>query len=563
MTANKRVFIVGGVAGGASCAARLRRLDEQAEIVLLDRGPYVSFANCGLPYYVGNVIQNESALLVATPELFLKRFNIEVRIHSEVVSIDRAAREIEVRDLVSGGLYREKYDALVLSPGAAAIRPPLPGIDLPGIFTLRTVPDSRRIREWIETRSAKRAVVVGGGFIGLEMAENLARRGIEVTIVEMADQLMPPLDPEMAEFIHQRLETHGERLQLGDAVTAFESSGDGGIIVRTKKGATLSVDIVILAIGVRPETFLARQAGLEIGMRGGIHVDDQMRTSDENIWAVGDAVENRNFITGVPDLIPLAGPANRQGRIAAEVISGRDSRFRGLQGTAVCGFFGIVVAMTGATEKSLKRANVTDFQAVYLHPGHHAGYYPGAKPIHMKLIFNKKDGRILGAQAVGEEGVERRMDVIAMAMQLGGTVFDLEEAELCYAPQYGAAKDPVNVSGMIAANVVRGDVELADWNLLGSNGTMILDVRDPSEFAAGTIAGAVNIPLGQLRERLEELPRDREIWISCGVGQRAYYACRLLSQHGFKVRNLSGGYESYRARYPQGIHVADEVARAK
>jgi len=554
---------VGGVAGGASCAARLRRLDEQAEIVLLDRGPYVSFANCGLPYYVGNVIQNESALLVATPELFLKRFNIEVRIHSEVVSIDRAAREIEVRDLVSRGLYREKYDALVLSPGAAAIRPPLPGIDLPGIFTLRTVPDSRRIREWIETRSAKRAVVVGGGFIGLEMAENLARRGIEVTIVEMADQLMPPLDPEMAEFIHQRLETHGERLQLGDAVTAFESSGDGGIIVRIKKGATLSVDIVILAIGVRPETFLARQAGLEIGMRGGIHVDDQMRTSDENIWAVGDAVENRNFITGVPDLIPLAGPANRQGRIAAEVISGRDSRFRGLQGTAVCGFFGIVVAMTGATEKSLKRANVTDFQAVYLHPGHHAGYYPGAKPIHMKLIFNKKDGRILGAQAVGEEGVERRMDVIAMAMQLGGTVFDLEEAELCYAPQYGAAKDPVNVSGMIAANVVRGDVELADWNLLGSNGTMILDVRDPSEFAAGTIEGAVNIPLGQLRERLEELPRDREIWISCGVGQRAYYACRLLSQHGFNVRNLSGGYESYRARYPQGTHVSAEVAHTR
>jgi len=395
------------------------------------------------------------------------------------------------------------------------------------------------------------------------MAENLARRGIEVTIVEMADQLMPPLDPEMAEFIHQRLETHGERLQLGDAVTAFESSGDGGIIVRIKKGATLSVDIVILAIGVRPETFLARQAGLEIGMRGGIHVDDQMRTSDENIWAVGDAVENRNFITGVPDLIPLAGPANRQGRIAAEVISGRDSRFRGLQGTAVCGFFGIVVAMTGATEKSLKRANVTDFQAVYLHPGHHAGYYPGAKPIHMKLIFNKKDGRILGAQAVGEEGVERRMDVIAMAMQLGGTVFDLEEAELCYAPQYGAAKDPVNVSGMIAANVVRGDVELADWNLLGSNGTMILDVRDPSEFAAGTITGAVNIPLGQLRERLEELPRDREIWISCGVGQRAYYACRLLSQHGFNVRNLSGGYESYRARYPQGTHVSAEVAHTR
>ena len=554
MMPGKRVFIVGGVAGGASCAARLRRLDEQVEIVLLDRGPYVSFANCGLPYYVGDVIQDEAKLLVATPELFRKRFNIDVRVHNEVTSIDRAAREIEVRNLVSSRLYREKYDSLVLSPGAAAVRPPLPGVDLPGIFTLRTVPDSRRIREWIDARSAKSAVVIGGGFIGLEMAENLVHRGMRVTIVEMANQLMPPLDPEMAELVRQNLPTGNVQLLLGDAVASFETGPEGILTVHTQKGSVCTADMVILAIGVRPETTLARQAGLQIGARGGIQVDDQMRTSDPSIWAVGDAVEVRGVISGVPELIPLAGPANRQGRIAAEVIVGRNSRFRGIQGTAVCGFFGIVVAMTGATEKSLRKIGAADFQSVFLHPGHHVGYYPGAKPIHMKLLFDIRNGRILGAQAVGEEGVERRVDVISMAMQMGGTVFDLEEAELCYAPQYGAAKDPVNVCGMVASNVVRGDVALADWSTLRASSALILDVRDPAEFEKGTIENAINIPLGQLRERIGELPVDREIWISCGVGQRAYYACRFLSQHGFKVRNLSGGYESYRAWYPRGVH---------
>jgi rhodanese-related sulfurtransferase len=366
----------------------------------------------------------------------------------------------------------------------------------------------------------------------------------------MANQLMPPLDAEMAEFVHRRLKTRAHQLQLSDAVSAFEACPEGGLIVRTKKGGAFPADIVILAIGVRPETSLAKNAGLQVGLRGGIHVDNQMRTSDPNIWAIGDAVETRSVITGTPEMIPLAGPANRQGRIAAEAIAGRDSRYRGLQGTAVCGFFGLVVAMTGATERSLKRAGMTDFQAVYLHPGHHVDYYPGAKPIHFKLLFNPRDGRILGAQAVGEEGVERRVDVIAMAMQMCGTVFDLEEAELCYAPQYGAAKDPVNVCGMVAANVVRGDVQLANWNDLPNSGALILDVRDPGEFQNGSIDGAINIPLGQLRDRLNELPRDKEIWINCGVGQRAYYACRLLAQRGFKPRNLSGGYESYRAFYP-------------
>lgn len=547
----RRVVIVGGVAGGATCAARLRRLDESAGIVVLDRGPYVSFANCGLPYFVGNVIQDEAKLLLATPELFRERFNIEVRTENEVIAIDRGTCDVLVRDLETGREYREPYDALVLSPGAAPIRPPLPGIDLPGIFTLRSVPDSEDIREWIEAKNARRAVVVGGGFIGLEMAENLAHRGIDVTIVEMADQLMPPLDPEMAEYVSRRVAHHTAHLQLGDGVAGFEQAADGSLTVRTRSGAAFGADLVVLSIGVRPETELARAAGLEIGERGGIRVDPQMRTSDPRIWAIGDAVEVRNRITGQWDLIPLAGPANRQARTAADVICGRDSRFRDVQGTAVCGFFGLTVALTGATEKALRRAGIEDFGAVYLHPGHHVGYYPGAKPIHMKLVFRRSDGLVLGAQAVGEEGVERRIDVIATAIQMGATVFDLEEAELCYAPQYGGAKDPVNLAGMIASNVIRGDVELAPWSELHTAGAVLLDVREPSEFRGGCIDGAVNIPLGRLRERMGELPRDREIWVNCAIGQRAYYACRILSQHGFQVRNLSGGFNTYRVQYPE------------
>jgi NADPH-dependent 2,4-dienoyl-CoA reductase/sulfur reductase-like enzyme/rhodanese-related sulfurtransferase len=547
----KRVVIVGGVAGGATCAARLRRLDEGAEIIVLDRGPYVSFANCGLPYYVGNVIQEEAKLLLATPRLFRERFNIEVRTRNEVTAIDRQASDVLVRDLEAGRDYREHYDALVLSPGAAPIRPPLPGIDLPGIFTLRTVPDSREIRQWIESRAPRRAVVVGGGFIGLEMAENLVHRGLEVTIVEMANQLMPPLDPEMAEFVRLRVATYVARLQLGDGVAGFEQAADGSLTVRTQTGGSFGADLVVLSIGVRPESQLAREAGLTIGERGGIRVDRQMRTSDPRIWAVGDAVEVKNRVVDQWELIPLAGPANRQGRIAADVICGRDSRFKGVQATAVCGFFGLTVALTGATERTLRRAGIEDLESVYLHPGHHVGYYPGAKPIHLKLVFRRSDGLVLGAQAVGEEGVERRIDVISTAIQMGATVFDLEEAELCYAPQYGAAKDPVNLAGMVAANVVRGDVELAPWNDLTTTGALLLDVREPAEFQEGCLEGSINIPLGKLRDRLEELPRDREIWVNCGVGQRAYYACRLLSQRGFHVKNLSGGYHTYRAWRPK------------
>lgn len=550
MMSAKKILIIGGVAGGGSCATRCRRMDENAQILVVDRGPFVSFANCGLPYYIGGVIQNESKLLLADSELYRQRFNIDVRTRTEALAIDRAAKTVRMRDLESGREYLETYDALVLSPGAAPLRPPLPGIDLEGIFTLRTIPDSRQIRSWIEAKNARSAVVIGAGFIGLEMAENLAHRGLEVTVVEMLDQVMPPLDREMALPVADHLRQQGIQLVLGDAVAAFEASPSGHLAVTTKSGARHHADLVVLGIGVRPETGLAQGAGLDLGPRGGIRVDSQMRTNDPNIWAVGDAVEIFDSVTGAPALVPLAGPANRQGRVAADVICGRDARFRGTQGTAVCGVFGLTVAMTGASERALQRAGGSDYGKVYLHPSHHVAYYPGAKPIHMKLLFRKPDGRILGAQAVGEADVEKRIDVIATALQLGGTVYDLEEAELCYAPQYGAAKDPVNYAGMIAANHLRGDLPLADWNDVATSKALLLDVRDPDEYAEGHVPGALNIPLPQLRNRLDELPTSQEIWAYCGVGQRAYYAVRLLIQHGFAARNLPGGMRTYRAAAP-------------
>jgi NADPH-dependent 2,4-dienoyl-CoA reductase/sulfur reductase-like enzyme/rhodanese-related sulfurtransferase len=540
---SKRVLIVGGVAGGASTAARLRRLDETAEIVVFDRGPYVSFANCGLPYFVGDVIVDETKLLVATPQLLRDRFAIEVRTEHEVRSIDRERRVIRVRDLRGGGEADEPYDVLVLAPGASAIRPPFPGVDLPGIFSVRTIPDSRRVRAWIEEKQAQSAVVVGGGFIGLEMAENLAHRGLAVTLVERADQVMPPLDPEMAYLVEEQLRARGVDVRLGAGVTRFEADGTR-IVVTTDAGAAVTADFVILAIGVKPETGLARAAGLDLGGSGGIRVDEQMCTSDPAIYAVGDAVETLDFVTGAAQVVPLAGPANRQGRIAADAIAGRAPRFRGVQGTAVCGAFGLTIAMTGASERSLRRALVEDYECVYLHPGHHVGYYPGAKAIHLKVIFRRRDGRLLGAQAVGEEGTEKRIDVLAVAIQLGATVHDLAEVELCYAPQFGAAKDPVNLAGFIAENIQAGDLPVDNWNTLGT--TFLLDVRDPGEVAGGAAPGAVNIPLHQLRLRHGELPKDEPIQVMCAVGQRAYYAVRLLRQLGYDARYLSGGYRTFR-----------------
>jgi len=548
----KRVLVIGGVAGGASCAARLRRLDETAEIHVFDRGPHVSFANCGLPYFVGDVIDDERRLLVASSELFRARFNIETHTRHDVLAIDRERCVIRVRDLAAGDERDERYDALVLAPGAKPVRPPLPGIDLPGIFAVRTIPDSVRIRSWIRERGPRRALVVGAGFIGLEMAENLAHRGLAVTVLEKLSQVMPPLDPEMAAPVAAHLREHGIRLALGDGIAGFAAAG-GGLVATTESGIRHEADLVILAIGVRPETELARAAALSLGARGGIAVDAQMRTSDPRVWAVGDAVEVTDVVTGQETMVPLAGPANRQGRIAAESICGRASRFRGVQATAVVGVFGLVVATTGASEKGLARAGVGDVEKVYLHPGHHAGYYPGAQPIHLKVTFDRRDGRVLGAQAVGREGVEKRIDVIAATIQLGGTVRDLAEAELCYAPQFGAAKDPVNLAGMIATNHLDGDMPLADWRVVESGEALVVDVRDPDEYAAGHVPGAVNVPLPSLRERWRELPRDRPIACCCSVGQRAYYAVRFLLQQGLRAGNLSGGHQTYRALVEAGL----------
>ena len=554
MANGKRLLIVGGVAGGASCAARARRLDETATIILFEKGPFVSFANCGLPYYVGQVITREEDLLVATPELFRDRFNIEVRTGSLVEGIDRQRRTIRVCDLASGQRYEETYDALVLAPGSEPLRPPLPGIDLEGIFTLWTIPDTHRILDWIDARRVSKAVVVGGGFIGLEMTENLHRLGIAATIVEMQDQVMPALDPEMAFFVHRHLQEKGVLLELGTRVAGFCQLTGGRLGVDLADGRRLETDLVILAAGVRPRTQLARDAGLAIGERGGIQVDPWMRTNDPCIWAVGDAVQVVDHVTGLPAMVPLAGPANRQGRVAANAICGREGAypaFRGVQATSVCGIMGLTVAATGITEKALRRLDPQGArwpcEKIYIHPDHHVAYYPDAQTLTVKLIFEREGGRVLGAQALGREGVEKRIDVIATHIQHGATVFDLEASELCYAPQYGSAKDPVNLAGMVAANLLRGDTPTVHWEDLANSEALILDVRTEEEFAGGRVPGAINIPVDELRRRLAELPRDRPIWVHCYVGQRSYVAVRMLVQHGFNAFNISGGYRMYEA----------------
>ena len=508
---------------------------------------------------MGQVITREEDLLVATPELFRDRFNIEVRTASAVEKIDPRGRTIQVHDLDGGRRYEETYDALVLAPGSEPLRPNLPGIDLEGIFTLWTIPDTRRILAWIERCKARRAVVVGGGFIGLEMTENLHRLGIEVTIVEMQDQVMPALDPEMAFFVHRHLRQAGVALELGTRVTGFVRTEGDHLGVDLADGRRLESDLVILAAGVRPRTQLAAAAGLTIGERGGIQVDSWMRTSDPCIWAVGDAIQVVDHVTGLPAMVPLAGPANRQGRVAANAICGKNGvypAFRGVQATSVCGIMGLTVAATGVTEKTLQRLDPQgarwSYEKIYIHPDHHAGYYPDAQTLTVKLIFERDGGRILGVQALGREGVEKRIDVIATHLQHRGTVFDLEASELCYAPQYGSAKDPVNLAGMVAANLLRGDAPTVHWEDLARVGAFVLDVRTTEEYAAGRVPGAVNIPVDELRRRLAELPRDREIHVHCYVGQRSYVAVRMLIQHGFRAFNLSGGYRMYEALGEKG-----------
>lgn len=550
----KRILIVGGVAGGASCAARARRLCEYCEIVVFERGPHVSFANCGLPYFVGDVIANAENLLVASRASFKDRFNIDVHTETEVTAIDRQARCITVRDLRSGVTRSEQYDALVLATGAQPLRPPLPGSDLPGIYALRTIPDSEKIKAAV--KNARRAVVIGGGFIGLEMAENLVRRGLSVTLLELSEQILPPLDAEMAALAAAHLRQHGVIVRTGEGVTQFSRAADASLFVHTSRGAQLAADMVIIGIGVRPDTTLAQQAGLQLGDLGGIRVDETQRTSDPAIWAVGDVVEVKHLVTGQWQLLPLAGPANRQGRVAATAILHHlyaetpdrppPLRFHGVLGTAICEIFGLTVATSGASEKLLQRERLA-YQVIYLHPGHHASYFPGAKPIHIKVLFDPESGRLLGVQAIGEAGVARRVDVIATALRHGATVYDLEDLELCYAPQFGAAKDPVNLAGMIAANHLRGDLPLADWRALATTAALCVDVRSPGEFAKDAIPGAINVPLEELRRRLDELPRDREIWLVCAAGQRAYYAYRALRQRGFDVKVLSGGMQTYHA----------------
>ncbi|MDY3558755.1 FAD-dependent oxidoreductase [Gemmata sp. JC673] len=544
-----KLVIVGGVAGGASAAARARRLSEDAEIVLIERGPDVSFANCGLPYHIGGVIPARDKLLVTTPERLRERFRLDVRTRSEVVAIDRREKTVRVRDLTSGREYEETYDKLILAPGAAPIRPPVPGADLPNVFTLRTLADTDRIKS-LADGGVQRAVVVGAGFIGLELAENFMHRGIATTVLDRNRQVLPPFDAEMTTPLLAALREKGVEVLLGQTAEAIDSDQDGLRITLTS-GDTRVAQLVVLGVGVRPENALAVRAGLEVGPRGGIRVNEYLQTTDPDIFAVGDVIETTEVGTGERTQVPLAGPANRQGRIAADNAFGRTTKYRGTQGTAILGCFGTTAAMTGQSEKALQRSG-RPYRKVYVHPAHHAGYYPGAEGMTLKVIFDPATGKLLGAQGVGGAGVDKRIDVLAVAVQAGMTVFDLEEMELCYAPQFGSAKDPVNMAGFVAGGLLRGDHPQTDWESVAAaaDKPLLLDVRTPTEFASGHIPDALNIPVDDLRRRLVELPKDRPVVAYCQVGQRGYLATRILMQAGFAVSNLGGGYKTYLLHTP-------------
>lgn len=540
-------LIIGGVAGGATVAARLRRMDEKANIILFERGKYVSYANCGLLYYIGDTINNREKLFVQTAKGFTDRFRIDIRTEQEVTAIRPDKKEVEIKNLSTGETYTETYDKLVLSPGAEPLRPSIEGIGSKKIFTLRNVPDTDTIKNYVNTENPKRAIVVGGGFIGLEMAENLHDLGIQVDVVEMANQVMAPLDFSMAAIVHRQLTDKGVGLHLEDGVSRFEEK-DGGVTVHLRSGKQIATDMVLLSIGVRPETKLAKDAGLAIGERGGITVNDYMQTSDANIYALGDAVEVRHLVTGQPALIPLAGPANKQGRIVADnIVFGNKKKYPGSIGTSIAKVFDLTVAAAGANAKLLQRNNIP-YISSYTHGASHAGYYPGAVPLSIKILFAPENGKLLGAQIVGFNGVDKRIEMLAQVIQRGGTVHDLAELEHAYAPPYSSAKDPVNMAGFVAENILNKKSRIIQWRELAElpADTIRIDVRTHDEYKLGTIPGFINIPVDELREHLDELPKEKPIVVTCAVGLRGYLAYRILVQNGFKhVRNLSGGYKTW------------------
>lgn len=544
-----KVVIVGGVAGGATAAARLRRLDETAEIVVFERSGFVSYANCGLPYYIGGVIEDQEELTLQTPESFYERFRVQMKVHHEVTAIDRSAKTVTVRNLATGEVFQESYDKLLLAPGARPTQPALPGVGLDRLFTLRTVEDTLRIRRFVDTQHPKSVVLAGGGFIGLELAENLRERGLDVTIVQRPKQLMTPFDADMAALIHREVRAHGVRLALGHTVEGFAES-EGGVQVLLKDEQPLQADMVILAIGVTPDSRLAAEAGLELGLKGSILVNDRMQTSDPDIYAVGDAVQVNHFVTGQPALIALAGPANKQGRIAADNMAGGDSRYKGSQGSSVLKIFDLTAAATGLNETAARRAGL-DVEAVVLSPMNHAGYYPGGRVMTMKVLFERSTGKLLGAQIVGSDGVDKRIDVLATAIRAGMTAADLTELDLAYAPPYSSAKDPVNMAGYMMENLLTGKVKqfrLDELATLPRDGSVtLLDTRTTGEYSRGHADGFINLPLDELRDRLSELDPAKPVYVMCQSGLRSYLACRILTQHGFTCYNFAGGYRFYEA----------------
>lgn len=542
-----KIIVVGGVAGGASAAARLRRMDEQAEITIFERGEYISFANCGLPYHIGEVIKEREKLLVLTPDELKNLLNIEARTQHEVIRINRTEHTVTVKDHTSGNEYEAHYDRLILSPGAAPILPPIPGANLPQVFTLRNIPDMDKIKAFVDEKHPMRAIVVGGGFIGIELAENLHERGIQVTLIEMLPQVMAPVDFEMAAMVHHHLQFKQIRLALGDGVKSIESGEESGWLrVTLQSDRKVDAEMVILAIGVKPENQLAKDAGLELGARGNIIASPTMQTNDPHIYAIGDAASVEHLLSHEWVNVPLAGPASKQGRLAADHIAGREVHYKGVLGTSIVKVFELTVAATGMNQRQLEAAGIA-FKSALIHASNHAGYYPGAAPMVIKLLFGD-DGRVFGAQIVGTEGVDKRIDVIATAISGGMTVFDLEALELAYAPPFSSSRDPVNIVGFVAANILRDDLQTIEWHeiaTLNRDTNFLLDVRKAEELLIGSIDGAVNIPLQELRSHLNEIPRNKRIVVYCQVGQRGYFASRLLKQHGFDVVNLNGGFKTY------------------